>query len=116
MSLYVKLFYKIFDTGDSPSERLLEVVRPLYKNNGDTNDCKNIRGITLLSCMGKLFTSILNEGLKEFTNVYDVVGESQAELRHEYSTLDQLLVLKSVIKLFKWKKKNLFCLFIDYLI
>ncbi len=66
--------------------------------------------------MGKLFTTILNERLKEFTNVYDVMGESQAGFRHEYSTLNHIFVLKSVIELFKWKKKKLFRLFVDYAI
>ena len=39
--LYVKLFNEILDTGDFPSERLVGVVVPLYKNKGDINDCNN---------------------------------------------------------------------------
>ena len=112
--VYVKLFNKILDTSVFPSEWLVGVIVPLYKNKGDPSDCNNYRGITLLSCLGKLFTSILNERLKEFSNAYDVIGESQAGFRHEYSTLDHIFVLQSIIELFKWKKKKLFCLFVDY--
>ena len=80
----------------------------------DINDCNNYRGITLLCCIGKLFTSILNKRLKDFSILHNVIGESQAGFSHEYSTLDHIFVLKSVIELFKWKKKELFCLFVDY--
>ncbi len=66
-TLYVKLFHKILDTGVSPSEWLTGVIIPLYKNNGDVNDTNNYRGITLLSCMGKLFPSILNYRLKQYS-------------------------------------------------
>lgn len=113
--LYVKLLNRILDTGDFPSEWLVGVVIPLYNNKGDIKDCNNYRAITLLSCMGKLFiTSVLNERLKKFTDVNAIMRESQAGFRHEYSTLDHIFVLKSVIEWFKWKKKKLFCLFIDY--
>ena len=112
--VYVKLFNKILDTGDFPSEWMVGVVVPLYKNKGDINDCNNYRGITLLSCVGKLFTSVLNERLKEFSDFHNIIGESQAGFRHEYSTLDHIFVLKNVIDLFKWKNKKLFCLFVDY--
>ncbi len=39
--LYVKLFNKILDTGDFPSELLVGVIIPLYKNKGDINYCNN---------------------------------------------------------------------------
>ena len=37
---------------------------PLYKNKGSRMDPDNYRGITLLSCVGKLFTAAINERLK----------------------------------------------------
>ena len=64
--------------------------------------------------MGKLFTSILNERLKQYSETYTVINENQAGFREEYSTLDHMFLLKCVIDLCKWKKKKLFCLFVDY--
>ena len=64
--------------------------------------------------MGKLFTSILNERLKQYSETYNVINENQAGFREEYSTLDHMFLLKCVIDLCKWKKKKLFCLFVDY--
>ena len=42
------------------------VIRPIYKNKGDIDDPNNYRGISLLSCFGKLFTSYLNRRLTIF--------------------------------------------------
>lgn len=112
--LYIKLFNKILDTGIVPKEWLVGTIIPLYKNKGDTNDTNNYRGITLLSCLGKLFTSILNERLYIFSNDNNIINETQAGFRQGYSTLDHIFVLKSIIDLFCWKKRKLFCLFVDY--
>lgn len=90
------------------------VVFPLYKNKGDGNNCSDYRAVTLLSCMRKLFTSILKELIKVFTYTYEVIKENLAGFRHEYSNLDHIFLLKSVVDLFRWKKEKLFCLFVDY--
>ena len=60
MPLYVAFFNLIFDTGVLPDSWLEGVMRPIYKNKGDSNNPENYRPITILSCFGKLFTSILN--------------------------------------------------------
>ena len=59
VSLYTKLFNLIFDTGVIPDEWLTGIVKPIFKNKGDPSQPENYRPITLLSCLGKLFTSIL---------------------------------------------------------
>ena len=86
----------------------------LYKNNGDAADTNNYRGITLLSCLGKLFTSIINDRLKMYSDSTNIIKETKAAYRQGYSTLDHVFLLKCVIDLFNWKKKKLFCLFVDY--
>ena len=112
--LYVKLFNKILDSGVFPTEWLTGVIVPLYKNKGEANDTNNYRGITLLSCMGKLFTSVLNDRLKLFSDTNCIITEAQAGFREGYSTLDHMLLLTWIIDLFKWKGRKLFCLFVDY--
>ena len=109
------MFNKVLATGILPEEWLIGVIFPLYKNKGDVNDLHNYRGITLLSCLGKLFTSILNDRLTHFSNECNVIQETQAGFRQDYSTLDHIFLLKSVIDLFfLWKRKKFFFLFIDY--
>ena len=63
ITVIVNLFNIILDTGIIPSEWTIGVIKPIYKNKGDINDANNYRGITLLSCIGKLFTSVLNSRL-----------------------------------------------------
>jgi hypothetical protein len=57
--VYEKLFNLILDTGIIPESWLLGTIKPFYKNKGNKNDPKNYRPITILSCLGKLFTAIL---------------------------------------------------------
>ena len=50
---------------------------PLHQK-GCLNDVNDYRGITLLSCVGKLFTSILNNRLYDWGETYNVFMEAQA--------------------------------------
>ncbi len=68
----------------------------------------------MLSCLGKLFTSVLNERLTEYSNTNNGIHETQAGFTRDYSTLDYTFLLKCVIDLFNRRKKKLFCLFVDY--
>ena len=108
------MFNKTLDTGIMPTEWLVGMIVPLYKNKGNKEDTNNYRGITLLSCMGKLFTSILNDRLNEYSNNISIINETQAGFRQGYSTLDHIFLLKNIIDLFTWKKRKLYCLFTDY--
>ena len=63
---YIKLFNRVLDTGEIPDDWLIGIIIPIYKNKGSRDDANNYRGITLLSCLGKLFTSILNHRLTIF--------------------------------------------------
>lgn len=112
--LYVKLFNKVLDTGVIPEDWLIGVIVPFYKNTGDTKDVNNYRGITLLSCLGKLFTTMLNVRLTKFCDGNDIIKEMQAGFRQGYSTTDHLFVLKHLIDLFQYKRKRLYCLYVDY--
>lgn len=114
LPLYVMFFNKILDNGVMPSEWMVGMIVPIYKSKGDTSDVNNYRGITLLSCLGKLFTSILNERLSIYSDTINIINEAQAGFRQGYSTLDHIFLLKCVIDVFKWRKKKLFCLFVDY--
>ena len=86
----------------------------MYKNKGSLDDPDNYRGITLLSCLGKLFTSCLNNRLSNYIEALGILGEDQAGFRSGYSTLDHIFVLHSVIDLYLFKKKRLYCAFVDY--
>ena len=54
---------------------------------------ENYRPITLLSCLGKVFTCILNKRLETFADEVNLLKENQSGVRKNYSTLDHILTL-----------------------
>ena len=114
MPLYIKLFNTIFDTGILPEVWLEGKIRPIYKNKGDQLNPENDRPITVLSCLGKLFTSILNNRLTKFLEIHQALNENQAGFRKGYSTTDHTLTLKALTELFRSCKKKIYCTFIDF--
>ena len=89
------------------------IIKPVFKK-GDANCTDNYRAITLVSCLGKLFTSLLNTRLTKFVEDNQLLSESQAGFRAGYSTLDHIFVLKSIIDLYLCQGRRLFCAFVDY--
>ena len=77
-------------------------------------DPNNYRGITLLSCIGKLFTAIINSRLTKFLNVRGIIGDEQAGFRNNFSTVDHIFVLKNLVDIYLSKRKKLYCAFVDY--
>ena len=43
------------------SSWIIEMIKPIYKNKGDKFDLRNDRPITIVSCLGKLFTAIARD-------------------------------------------------------
>jgi hypothetical protein len=114
MPTYHKLFNIVLDTGVIPEAWVIGSIKPIYKNKGSTQDPKNYRPITILSCLGKLFTSILNNRINQFLNDNKILSENQAGFRANYSTTDHIFTLNLLINKLRSEKKKLFCSFIDF--
>ena len=107
-------FNTILNSGYVPEIWSLGLIVPMYKNKGDRSDPNNYRGITLLSCLGKLFTSCLNFRINEYLKENDILGYEQAGFREEHSTIDHVFTLHAIIEYYKVKNKQLYCAFVDY--
>ena len=114
ITLLTKYFNIILVSGIIPTDWSLGVIVPIYKKKGDIKDPDNYRGITLLSCVGKLFTVVLNSRLSSFLENNNLLGLEQAGFRTGYSTLDHIFTLHCIIDLYTSKKKKLYCAFVDY--
>ena len=114
LPIYTKLFNLVFNSGKIPESWTLGVIKPIYKNKGDPKLPENYRPITILSCLGKLFTLIIDNRLKFFTEKYNIIEENQAGFRKNHSTVDNLFIIKSLIDIAKSSKNKLFCCFIDF--
>lgn len=114
LPVYKTLFNIVFDTGIIPEPWCIGNIVPVYKNKGSVDNIENYRPITLLSCISKLFTSILTHRLNKFAEDYDILCENQSGFRQSYSTLDNIFVLHCLFELFRCNRKKLFCAFIDF--
>ena len=113
--IYVDLFNRILYEGHIPKSWIMGMIVPIHKNKGDKGDFNNYRGITLLSCLGKLFTSVINNRLNKFAEETKLINENQTGFRKNYSTLDHIFLLKNLIDLcVKNDNQKLYCAFIDY--
>ena len=108
----LEFFNKILDTGIIPEDWTIGTILPLYKNKGPPEDPGNYRGITLLSCLGKLFTAILNGRIT--TAMKSSLGQEQAGFRAGYSTMDHVFLLHHLCDFYRQKGKKLYCAFVDY--
>ena len=90
---YVKLFNIILDTGHIPDNWTIGIIKPIFKSKGSKNDTDNYRGITLLNCLGKLFTATLNTRLTNFLEDNMLLLENQAGFCSKYSTNDHMFTL-----------------------
>ena len=94
---------------------LLEgAIRPIYKIKGDSKSPENYRPITILSCFGNFFTSILNARLNKFLYAHNILQENQASFPAGYSTMEHIFVLHALTEIAKTQEKKLFCSFIDF--
>ena len=112
--MIVGLFNVILDTGIFPEQWSVGIIKPLYKNTGAKDNPNNYRGITILSCLGKLFSILLNSRLTHLVEVNQTIGPEQAGFRSGFSTTDHMFALKSLIDIYLSKRKRLYCCYIDY--
>ena len=112
--VYVTLFNIVLNTGSIPEKWLIGKIKPIYKIKGDILDPENYRPISLLSCLGKLFTALLSECLNTYLEENDILNENQAGFRKDHSTIDHIFALHALIEIMKFEKKKLFCSYIDF--
>jgi hypothetical protein len=108
-----KLFNTILNTGNFPEIWLRSIIIPVFKK-GNQNDPGNYRGISLVSHMGKLFTSLLNNRLTKWSENSSVLTDVQFGFRPGFGTTDAIFSLHSLISKSLRKGKRLYCCFIDY--
>ena len=64
---------------------------------GDVNQVNNYRGITLLSHVSKIFTSLLNNRLLNWSKTHNVITDAQFGFKFGFSTNDAICILHSLV-------------------
>ena len=114
----VNLFHRILDTGKYPALWSFGLIVPIHKKD-DRSKVKNSRVITLLSTLGKLFTSILFNRLYDYVVQKGILKAEQGGFRKMHGTVDSIFTLKTLIdKYVKSKPQKhrnlLFSCFVDF--
>ena len=112
--ILMKLFNVVLQTGIVPTDWVIGIIRPIYKNKGSKSDPNNYRAITILSCLGKLFTSILSDRINTFIEQSKLLGCEQAGFRKHFSTVDHLFTIYGILDILLSKKQRLYCAFLDF--
>ena len=106
------IFNKILNSGYFPTSWTEGIIVPIHKKGSET-DVNNYRGISLLSCLSKLFTSVLNKRIEKFCDEHNLISDAQFGFRKGHSTTDAIFILQSIIQNFLFQKKRLYVIFVD---
>ena len=111
--LILKLFNSILNSGNVLPEWIISYIVPIHKG-GTKSDPSNYRGISLLSCLGKIFLPILNKRLTKFSIDEGLLSETQLGFKKGNRCSDAQLIIHNLIDKYchKYGKKIYSC-FID---
>ena len=106
----LSLFQLVFDTSLIPSLWRKTVIFPLLKDpSSDKRVPLNYRGVSLLSCLSKLYSAFVNNRLATYLENNDMLSDEQNGFRAERSCEDHVFTLSSIIR----NKPSVFATFID---
>ena len=100
LPIYQKLFNLVLNFSAIPEAWTQGIIQPIYKKKGDIKDPTSYRPITLVSCLGKTFTAVLNTRLGRLADEVELISEAQTGFRKGYSTLDNMFTLYALISLY----------------
>ena len=109
-----KLFNIVLNNESFPELWNIAFQVPIFKG-GDMFDSNNYRGISLTSCLGKMFNKALNNRLQDDIDSNSKLIDTQAAYRHKFSTTDQIFIFNSLLnKYVKTGKRKLYVCFVDF--
>ena len=103
------LFNSIMITETIPSAWRDSVLVPIFQEKGDIQECKNYRGIKLLTHTFKIWARALDRRARECTDIH----ESQFGFMPGRSTTDAIFILKQTIEQYREGQKYICVTFID---
>jgi hypothetical protein len=119
LPILTRLFNLIYSTGIFPESWAISMIKPLFKG-GNPFDPSDYRGISLTSCLGKLFCAILNTRLVTYLEENNIYTPHQIAFRKKFRTSDHIFVLHTLINKYTSAKfrgskgpKNLYVCFVD---
>lgn len=105
-----RLFQLILDTSIVPSVWRKAIICPILKDaSTDPRIPMNYRGVSLLSCISKIYSAFINQRITSHLDGHEVLADEQNGFRKNRSCEDHVFTLNSDIR----NSKSLFVAFID---
>lgn len=92
----LRLFNDILLKGIYPQQWCVGIITSLFKG-GEAHDPNNYRGLTITSCLGKVYNSILNTRLEKFVDSNKILPDNQIGFKKKSRTSDHMFILKTLI-------------------
>ena len=109
-----KIFNSILSNPCIIEKWSISMINPLHKS-GSKMDPDNYRGISLISCFSKFFSSILNLRLTQYAMDRKIFSRSQLGFMAGCRTADALFILNNLIDYYcKRKKQYIYGCFVDF--
>ena len=119
VKLYPKLILRAFndildENGSLSKDWLHSLVSAIHKK-GAKEDPDNYRGISLMSCLGKLFLTIINNRLTEFCIAKGLISPCELGFVQGNRTSDPHIILQNLLRKYCHKRgKRLYGCFVDF--
>ena len=109
-----KVFNSLFNSALYHSNWSTSYISTIHKK-GPNTDPNNYRGISITSCVSKLYSSILNSRLILFLDNNNTINDNQSGFRKKRRTAANLFILKTAIdKYLSSRNKTLYLYFVDF--
>ena len=109
-----KFFTVCFASGLNPVEWDYSDIKPIPKPEKDSRDPLQNRCITILCCVAKVYTSILNKRIQSFLESSKILVDEQNGFRSGRSCIDHLYALVTILRNRKEMGKDTFLAFVDF--
>ena len=109
-----RFFNLCFISGHSPVDWDLSDIKPIPKKDKDPRDPLQNRCITIMCCVAKVYSKILNIRIQKYLEEGEILVDEQNGFRACRSCIDHIFVLCTVLRNRKLSGKDTFLCYIDY--
>ena len=110
----VSLFQYCFTNSTVPKSWQTSIIQPIFKGSGHRNDPSTYRGITIQSCITKVFCKVLNNRLRNYLEVNEIIKDEQNGFRKDRSCQDHVSSLYFLLENRKLNKLDTYACFVDF--
>jgi hypothetical protein len=106
IGIVTDLFNQIKNKKTFPCEWKTSIICPLYEGKGCIDERGHYRGISLLSGLGKMFSGILADRVREWLVNHEVLSAFQTGFVKGKRTLDNVFIIKTIVDKHLREKKG----------